>query len=45
VKSGGKQNSTGFFLGLLFGNEDEGHMFLRNVGYLSTDYTALYKVK
>jgi hypothetical protein len=32
--------SSGFFLGLLFGPEDEGDMFLRNIG-LFTKYTAL----
>jgi hypothetical protein len=32
----------GFLLGLFFDPEDEGDMFLRNVGWLSTDYTALY---
>jgi hypothetical protein len=31
-----------FLLGLFFDPEDEGHMFLRNVGWLSTDYTMLY---
>jgi hypothetical protein len=30
-----------FLLGLLFEPEDEGDMFLRNVGWLSTDYMAL----
>jgi hypothetical protein len=29
-------------LGLLFNPEDGGDMFLRNFGWLSTDYTALY---
>jgi hypothetical protein len=29
-------------LGLFFYPEDGGDMFLRNVGWLSTDYTALY---
>jgi hypothetical protein len=38
VKAGGKQN----LLGLFFDPEDGGEMFLRNVGRLSTDYTALY---
>jgi hypothetical protein len=31
-----------FLLGLLFNPEDVGDMFLRNVGCLSPDYTALY---
>jgi hypothetical protein len=29
-------------LGLLFIPEDGGNMFLRNAGWLSPDYTALY---
>jgi hypothetical protein len=29
-------------LGLFFDSEDEGDMFLWNIGWLSTDYTALY---
>jgi hypothetical protein len=29
-------------LGIFFHPEDGGYMFLRNVGWLSTDYTALY---
>jgi hypothetical protein len=33
--------SAGFFLGLFFDPEDEGNMFLRNVGTVSPDYTAL----
>jgi hypothetical protein len=33
---------AGFLLGLFFDREDEGDMFHRNVGWLSTDYTALY---
>jgi hypothetical protein len=33
---------AGFLLGLFLDPEDGGHMFLRNVGCLSTDYTALY---
>jgi hypothetical protein len=38
-----KQVATfGFLLGLSFDPEDGRHMFLRNVGRLSTDYTALY---
>jgi hypothetical protein len=31
-----------FLAGLFFEPEDGGDMFLRNVGGLSTDYTALY---
>jgi hypothetical protein len=31
-----------FSLGLLFNPEVGGNMFLRNFGWLSTDYTALY---
>jgi hypothetical protein len=33
---------AGFLLSLYFDPEDGGDMFLRNVGCLSTDYTALY---
>jgi hypothetical protein len=33
---------AGFMLGVLFDPEDGGDIFLRNVGRLSTDYTALY---
>jgi hypothetical protein len=33
---------TGFLLDLLFDREDGGDMFLRNVGLIPTDYTALY---
>jgi hypothetical protein len=32
---------AGFLLGLFFDPEEEGDMFRRNLGYLSTDYTAL----
>jgi hypothetical protein len=32
---------VGFFLGLFFDSEN-GDMFLRNVGRLSTDYMVLY---
>jgi hypothetical protein len=31
-----------FLLGLLFDCKDGGDMFLRNSGWLSTDYSALY---
>jgi hypothetical protein len=31
---------AGFLLGLSFDPEDGGDMFLRNVGWLSRDYTA-----
>jgi hypothetical protein len=31
-------------LGLFFEPEDEGDMFLRNVGSLTTDYAALYLI-
>jgi hypothetical protein len=33
----------GFFLGLFFDPEDGGSVFLRNGGWLSSDYTALYQ--
>jgi hypothetical protein len=36
------QASAGFLLGLLFKAEDGGYMFVRNVGLLSIDRTALY---
>jgi hypothetical protein len=35
---------AGFLIGLHFDPEDGGDMFLRNVGWLSTDYTALYPI-
>jgi hypothetical protein len=34
---------AGFLLGLLFNPEDEGDMFLRNVGSLSMDYRMLHQ--
>jgi hypothetical protein len=40
-----KQNKAGskaYLLGLFFDPEDGGDMFLRNVGWLSIDNTALY---
>jgi hypothetical protein len=33
---------VGFLLGLLFDPDDDGEIFLRNVGRLTTDYMALY---
>jgi hypothetical protein len=33
---------AGFLSGLFFSPEYGGYMFLRNVGWLSTDYTTLY---
>jgi hypothetical protein len=33
---------AGFLLGLFFDPENEDHIFLRNVGWLSTHYAALY---
>jgi hypothetical protein len=33
---------AGFSLGLFFDSEDGSDMFLRNVSWISTDYTALY---
>jgi hypothetical protein len=47
-EAGSKQSSVSFFLhagslfGLLFDPKDGGDMYLRNVGWYSTDYTALY---
>jgi hypothetical protein len=35
--------SSGFVLGSFFDPEDGGNMFLRNIDWLSTDYTALYR--
>jgi hypothetical protein len=32
----------GFLIGFFFDREDGGDLFFRNVGSLSTDYTALY---
>jgi hypothetical protein len=43
MKAGGKQSfHAGFLLGLFFGPEDGSYMFLQNVIWLSTVYTALY---
>jgi hypothetical protein len=36
---------AGLFLGIFFDSEDRGDMFFRNVGWLSTDYTALYPTR
>jgi hypothetical protein len=33
---------AGFLIGLFYDLENGGDIFLRNVGLLSTDYTALY---
>jgi hypothetical protein len=33
---------VGFLLGFFFNPENGGSMFFRNVGWLSTDYSALY---
>jgi hypothetical protein len=33
---------AGFLLGLLFSPDNGGDLFLRNVGWLSTDYMALH---
>jgi hypothetical protein len=33
---------SGVFLRLLFYPDDAGHIFLRNIGWISPDYTALY---
>jgi hypothetical protein len=35
------QLQAGFLLGLFFNPEDGDEIFLRNVGWLSTDYTKL----
>jgi hypothetical protein len=35
-------NNAGFFLDLFFELEDGGNIFLRNGGWLSADYLALY---
>jgi hypothetical protein len=35
---------AGFLIGAFFYPEDGGKMFLRNVGWVSTDYTALYPI-
>jgi hypothetical protein len=35
-------SNTGFFSGLFFDPEDGGEIFLRNVSWISTDYTTLY---
>jgi hypothetical protein len=45
IRKGKKpQRSTWQDLGLQFDLGDGGYMFLRNVGSLSTDYTALYLI-
>jgi hypothetical protein len=36
---------VGFLLGLFLDHEDESDKFLRSVGCISTDYTALYPVR
>jgi hypothetical protein len=41
-EEGSKQNLAGFMLGLFFCPADGHDMFLRNVCWLSTGYTALY---
>jgi hypothetical protein len=33
---------AGFLLGFFFDPEEEGDVLLRNIGYISTDHTALY---
>jgi hypothetical protein len=38
MKASGKHSSAGFFLGLFFDPEVGGDMYLRNVGWLSTDF-------
>jgi hypothetical protein len=37
-----EEQGYGLHVGLFINTEDRGDMFLRNVGWLSTDYTALY---
>jgi hypothetical protein len=41
-EAGSKQSHADFLLGLIFDSENGGVIFLRNVGWLSTDYIALY---
>jgi hypothetical protein len=41
VKAGGKSSFICAILVRLFDPENEGEMFLRNIGWLSTNYTAL----
>jgi hypothetical protein len=33
---------AGFFIGYFFDPEDEGDIYLRNVGCFATDYTGVY---
>jgi hypothetical protein len=40
-----KAGDVGFFFGLFFDTEDVGDLFLRNVGWFSTDYMALYTIR